>query len=106
MVNLSSRLGASFATWLVAVALTAGAAQAQEHAQVSGDCGHPVPERSIRACSALIEQAPTDPRKLAALLVERGAHQIVLGDLAAAIADLDRAILLDPDSAGAFTTRG
>jgi tetratricopeptide (TPR) repeat protein len=91
-------------TWLAAAAVTlaAGAALAQE----PDDCGHPVPERSIRACSALIAQAPADPRRLATLLIERGKYEIVLGDLAAAIADLNRAVALDPRNAAARTTRG
>jgi len=100
MAHPSCRLG----TWLTAAALSlaAGAAIAQE----PDDCGHPVSERTIRACSALIEQNPTDPLKLAPLLIERGAHLIVLGNLAAAIADLDRAVALAPDNAAALMTRG
>jgi tetratricopeptide (TPR) repeat protein len=100
MARPSCRLG----TWLAAAALSlaAGAAIAQE----PDDCGHPIPERSARACSALIAKAPADPRRLAALLIERGKYYIVLGDLAAAIADLNRAIALAPDNAAARTMRG
>jgi len=90
-------------TWLAvaALSLAAGSALAQE----PDECGHPVPERSIRACSAQIEQGPADPRRLVILLIERGSHFIVVGDFAAALADLDRAIALDPDNAATLTTR-
>src|SRR5262245_66137339 len=91
-------------TWLAvaALSLAAGTVVAQE----PDDCGHPVPERSIRACSALIEQNPSDPHRLATLLIERGAHYIVLGDFAAALADLERALALEPDNPAALQTRG
>jgi tetratricopeptide (TPR) repeat protein len=90
--------------WLAAAAilLTAGAVLAQE----PDDCGHPVSERSIRGCSALIDLGPTDPHRLATLLIERGAHYIVLGDFAAALADLDRAVAVEPGNPAALTTRG
>jgi len=100
MAYPSCQLGTWFAA--AALSLATGAAIAQE----PDDCGHPVPERSIRACSALIAQDPADPHRLATLLIERGAHYIVLGDFAAALADLDRAVAVEPGNPAALQTRG
>lgn len=90
--------------WLAAAALSLAASVTL--AQEPDECGHPVSERSIRGCSALIEQGPADPRRLAPLLIERGSHFIVLGDFAAALADLERAVTLEPGNPAALTTRG
>jgi tetratricopeptide (TPR) repeat protein len=81
--------------------LGAGAALADE----AGDCGHPVPDRSIRGCSLLVERTGTTPRELAAAYVLRGGAYIIVGDLDRAKTDLDDALRLRSDDPEAFTTR-
>src|SRR5215471_20415382 len=68
----------------------AGAALADE----AGDCGHPVPDRSIRGCALLIERTGTTPRELADAYVLRGAARITMGDFDHAITDIDDALRL------------
>jgi tetratricopeptide (TPR) repeat protein len=81
-------------------------------AQDGGDCGHPVPERSIRGCSALIERqgtraAPQEiPNKLAEAHLLRGAATITMGDFDRAIADLEVALRLKPNNPEVYTTLG
>jgi tetratricopeptide (TPR) repeat protein len=89
---------------LVAVFLPVAAALAAG-GPVSASCNAgddtPVPDR-VSACSALIRsgQAGYDVYVLRAAAYADG------GDRAAAIADLSAAILLRPDSAAAYATRG
>jgi tetratricopeptide (TPR) repeat protein len=75
-------------------------------AQEIGDCGHPVPERSLRECSALIERGGAAPETLSAFYRLRGAAYIIHGEYDRAIADLNEAIRLNPNDPEAFTTRG
>jgi tetratricopeptide (TPR) repeat protein len=75
-------------------------------AQEIGDCGHPVPERSLQGCSALIERGRAPPETLSTFYRLRGAAYIVRGDYDRAIADLNKAIRLNPKDPEAFTTRG
>jgi tetratricopeptide (TPR) repeat protein len=90
---------AVIALTLLCAGLTAGA-------QEIGDCGHPVPERSIVACSALITRGGVTPETLAIFYRLRGAAYVVHGEYDNAIADLDEAIRLDPKNPEAFTSRG
>src|SRR5262249_37838298 len=70
-----------------------------------GDCGHPIPERSIHGCSLLLESTRAIPQELALAYLSRGAAHIVMGDFDHAITDLDEAIRLNPRDPEAFTTR-
>ena len=79
--------------------LTAGA-------QEIGDCGHPIPERSIVACSAAIARGGVAPETIATFYRLRGASYVVHGEYDSAIADLDEAIRLNPADPEAFTSRG
>jgi tetratricopeptide (TPR) repeat protein len=75
-------------------------------AQEIGDCGHPVPERSLQGCSALIERGGAAPETLSTFYTLRGAAYIIRGEYDHAIADLNEAIRLNPKDPEAFTTRG
>jgi len=75
-------------------------------AQEMGDCGHPVPERSIVGCSAVIARGGAAPQTLSAFFRQRGAAYLVHGEHDNAIADLDEAIRLNPEDPEAFTSRG
>jgi len=86
---------------VMALLLGAGAALADE----VGDCGHPIPERSIQGCSLLLESTRAIPQELALAYLSRGAAHIVMGDFDHAITDLDEAIRLYPRDPEAFTTR-
>src|SRR5262245_65693937 len=75
-------------------------------AQEIGDCGHPVPERSLQGCSVLIERSGAAPETLSTSYTLRGAAYIIRGEYDRAIADLNEAIHLNPKDPEAFTTRG
>ena len=81
--------------------LGAGAALADE----AGDCGHPVPDRSIRDCSLIVERIGTTPRQLVDAYISRGAAHLIMGDFDRAITDLDDALRLSSNDPEAFTTR-
>jgi tetratricopeptide (TPR) repeat protein len=89
---------------LIATALLCGAAAAG--AQETGDCGHPVPERSIFACSAVITRGGAAPETLASFYRLPGAAYVIHGDYDNATADLDEALRLNPEDPEAFTSRG
>ena len=63
------------------------------------------PQQRIAACTALIEAAKDAPKELAAALVNRGAVYWYINKIPQALADLDRAIALDPKNARAFRER-
>jgi tetratricopeptide (TPR) repeat protein len=71
-----------------------------------GDCGHPVPARSIHGCSLLIEQGHEPPAQIAEFLLLRGTAFMINDASEQAIKDLDEAIRLNPNSAEAFYVRG
>jgi tetratricopeptide (TPR) repeat protein len=75
-------------------------------AQEIGDCGHPVPERSLQGCSALIEASRAAPEALSTWYTLRGAAYVIRGEYDRAIVDLNKAIRLNPKNPEAFTTRG
>jgi len=75
-------------------------------AQEAGDCGHPVPERSVFACSAMIAGGGVAPETLSTFYRLRGAAYVIRGEYDNAIADLDVAIRLNPEDPEAFTSRG
>src|SRR5262245_20270719 len=75
-------------------------------AQEIGDCGHPVPERSLQGCSAVIQRGGAAPETLSASYTLRGAAYIIRGEYDRAIADRNEAIRLNPKDPEAFTTRG
>ncbi|MDP3859806.1 MAG: tetratricopeptide repeat protein [Stagnimonas sp.] len=93
------RLGVVAAATICLVAVAAVAAEAS-------DCGHPVAQRSILACSLLIERGGALPERRAELLVLRGTAYTIKGDSDAATKDLDEAIRLNPGDADAFFARG
>ncbi len=63
------------------------------------------PEQRISACTALIDANKGSPQELAALLVSRGAIYWFNRNTSHAIADLDRALALDPKNARAYRER-
>jgi hypothetical protein len=63
---------------LVTAILVFGAARS--FANELADCGHPVPDRSIRGCSLLIAQGGAASDKLAEAHLLRGAATITMGD--------------------------
>jgi tetratricopeptide (TPR) repeat protein len=75
-------------------------------AQEIGDCGHPVPERSISACSVMITRGGVGPEALSISYRLRGAAYVIQGEYDNAIADLDEAIRLNLEDPEAFTSRG
>jgi tetratricopeptide (TPR) repeat protein len=75
-------------------------------AQEIGDCGHPIPERSIFACSVMITRGGVAPERLSTFYRLRGAANVIQGEYDNAIADLDEAIRLNPEDPEAFTSRG
>ena len=58
-------------------------------AKEAADCGHPVPDRSIRSCSLVIEGGGSGSQELADAHLLRGAATITTGDFDRAIADLE-----------------
>jgi tetratricopeptide (TPR) repeat protein len=70
------------------------------------DCGHPVAQRSIPACTLLIDRGDALPGKRAELLLFRGTAYLINGDNDQAIKDLDESIRLHPRDADAFLSRG
>src|SRR5262245_49924811 len=95
-----TRLGVLAATMLSS--LTAGVGLASE----LNDCGHPIANRSIAACTPLIERGDVLPRKRAEFLLLRGTAYVINGDNDQAIKDLDESVLLNPNEADAFLSRG
>jgi tetratricopeptide (TPR) repeat protein len=75
-------------------------------AQEIGDCGHPIPERSIFACSAMIARGVAAAETLASFYRLRGAAYVIRGEYDNAIVDLDEAVRLNPADPEAFTSRG
>jgi len=75
-------------------------------AQEIGDCGHPVPERSISACSVMITRGGVGPEALSTFYRLRGAAYVIQGEYDNAIADLDEAIRLNLKDPEGFTSRG
>src|SRR5262245_19527802 len=71
-----------------------------------GDCGHPIAQRSIPACSLLIERGSASAERQAELLLLRGTAYMIKGDNDQAIKDLDETIRLNPKDADAFFGRG
>lgn len=84
------------------VMLGASAGVAQEY----GDCGHPVPDRSIRGCTSLIEQGGAAAGKLGEFHLLRGLAHFLKEETGQAITDLDRAITLTPDGPAPYALRG
>lgn len=64
------------------------------------------PDDRVSACSAVIDAKLEAGRKLAAAYCNRGHGLTQKRDLDAALADLNEAVRLDPDSACAYTNRG
>jgi tetratricopeptide (TPR) repeat protein len=60
---------------------------------------------AITSCSRLIESGKLDVAHLANAYGDRGRARLARGDLSGAIADLDRAILLNPNFAVAYNNR-
>ena len=75
---------------------------AQEH----GDCGHPVPDRSIRDCTLLIERGGAAADKLAEFHLLRGLAHFMKEETDRALLDFDAAIRLAPDQAAPLAARG
>src|SRR5262245_28372185 len=87
--------------------LVAAPARAQDDAQKT--CLAQVPasaERQVEACTALLASNRYNERNRAIIHNNRGVAQRSRGDLAAAIADYDEAVRLNPDYARAYSNRG
>src|SRR5262245_16299742 len=91
---------------LALIAMTLLCGELAADAQEIGDCGHPITERSISGCSAMITRGGAAAEMLATFYRLRGAAQVIHGDYDKAIADLDEAIRLNPRDPEAFTSRG
>jgi lipoprotein NlpI len=65
-----------------------------------------LPERAISSCTRVIDSGQFSGINLAIAFHNRGIARTGMGEHDAAIADLDRAILINPNAAGAFTSRG
>jgi tetratricopeptide (TPR) repeat protein len=68
-------------------------------------CAAPDPERTIGACTRVIEDKAQDARRRALAYASRGAAYVQKGELDRALADYGEAIGLDPDSPIAFHGR-
>jgi tetratricopeptide (TPR) repeat protein len=75
-------------------------------AQEPADCGHPVPDRSIRACSVIIERGGAAADKLAGFYLLRGIAYFMREETDRALADFEAAIGLSPDQAAPLAARG
>jgi lipoprotein NlpI len=70
-------------------------------------CGQvKLPDAAIDGCSRIIEDEKQKPKGRAAAYFNRGNAHTAKGDHAAAIADYDEAIKLDPRNASAYNNRG
>ena len=74
-------------------------------AQEYGDCGHPVPDRSISDCTLFIERGAA-ASKLSEFHLLRGLAHFLKGETDRALADFDAAIPLASDQAAPFAARG
>ena len=63
-------------------------------------------DAAIAGCTRVIDDSKVKPKGRAAAFYNRGNAHTAKGDLAAAIADYDEAIKLDPKNASAFNNRG
>jgi tetratricopeptide (TPR) repeat protein len=90
------------AAFTLVLILAAHVGIAQEH----GDCAHPVPDRSIRDCTLLIERGGTAADKLAEFHLLRGVAHFMKEEADRALADFDVAIRLAPDQAAPLAARG
>jgi lipoprotein NlpI len=64
------------------------------------------PERAIGACTRIIDSDRLSGNNLAIAFHNRGIARTRMGEYDAAIADLDKAIRVNPQAARAFTSRG
>ena len=78
---------------------------AQSEADNWGRCEGSDPDRSIAACTALIQSAGQDAENLAVAYNNRGIAYDHKGRPEQAIADYSHALRLKPDYAGAFNNR-
>lgn len=69
-------------------------------------CRSQDPTAAVSACTSLIEARRGKPADLAEAYTLRGAARIAQKDVSAGIADLDKAISLKADHAGAYLERG
>jgi tetratricopeptide (TPR) repeat protein len=64
------------------------------------------PDRQLKGCTRYIEENQVKGKDLAVAHFSRGFAYVVKGDMDSAIADLSRAIELDPQDASTYRTRG
>jgi tetratricopeptide (TPR) repeat protein len=90
------------AAFILVLILATHAGTAQEH----GNCGHPVPDRSIRDCTLLVDRGGTAADKLAEFHLLRGLAHFMKEETDQALADFEVAIRLAPDQAAPLAARG
>ena len=95
--GLASIVPAGAGAAIVLAALTVAAA-----ADDRGDCATGGPALRVAACTRLLQAAPADVNALG----NRGVAYRLLGRYDEALADLDKALRINPDSAGLYLERG
>src|SRR5450432_1455196 len=94
-----------FALVSVLVAVFAGAATAQTDQQFK-QCNGTDPALAIVGCTAVILSPDSNPPLQSRALVNRANAYVARGQPDRAIADFDRAVMLDPKNSIAFAARG
>jgi tetratricopeptide (TPR) repeat protein len=92
-------------SFVAAVILAQGLATTAAIADDWQSCVMGKGDDAITSCSRLIESGKLDVAHLANAYGDRGRARLARGDLSGAIADLDRAILLNPNFAVAYNNR-
>jgi tetratricopeptide (TPR) repeat protein len=95
--------------WGLAPVLVAGLVIAHSQpaqADIVADCKSGNPQRAIQGCSVVIDSGPSALMDLATAYAYRANASEAAGDHEAAVADLTKAIELNPSLAGLYNNRG
>ncbi len=94
-------------TFVLVMLCASGAAQTQSSDDLQQcEQARQLPERAIGGCTRIIDSGQYSGSNLAIAFHNRGVARTQTGEYAAAIADLDMAIRVNPQAARAFTSRG